>query len=79
MQLVGGKQEVGGGSDPLILIRHDVARAGGHRISVDDTFDDGLAIGLIGTRMMSSRAPKMPGRARSKAAQSSASGRRCGR
>src|SRR2546423_174811 len=50
LQLVGRSQEVGRRSVPLIPIFHDVARACGYRIGLDDAFDDGLAIGSIGAR-----------------------------
>jgi len=41
LQCVGGLQEIRGGSGPFVAVDHDVARAGGYRISLDDAFNDG--------------------------------------
>src|SRR4051794_14228241 len=40
LQLVGGLQEVGGSSGPSSAALHDIARAAGDGVSVDDIFDD---------------------------------------
>jgi hypothetical protein len=48
LQFVGGQQEVGSCSGPLIPVDHDITRAGGHWVSLDNAFNDGLAIGSLG-------------------------------
>src|SRR5262249_52161806 len=55
LQLVGGLQEVRSCSIPVVPLFHDIAHASGYGISLDDGFDDRLAICTIGARDPSDR------------------------